>query len=308
MFMIIWWIEISILVTETFFQLTSESPTCLLANCSWDVMQVLFTVAFSLSLSHEAVTGEAPGQLHSLSNLSLWRSSKLQELSDVSWWPPSLVSFLHAHSQFLRTAYFRQIYSCAILIHFLMSDSAVLQGLFSHFEKLRSRDGYKKTSITFLWHFLFDIKGYFLLNSVKKGTLKLLWFSVTKFENIQRWWILFISTVYLCIYLACMFVYFSYSFSKRHSRSSRAEPVPVPGPAQLPGPFGPVWDRLHRGLGLYSLSLLQSLSTHRCLISSVGWDSGQETERGRVLNTNRPPRKNSVTSVDSQSFLELLCA
>lgn len=29
------------------------------------------------------------------------------------------------------------------------------------------------------------------------------------------------------------------------------EPVPVPGPTQLPSPFGSVWDRLHRGLGLY---------------------------------------------------------
>lgn len=49
----------------------------------------------------------------------------------------------------------------------------------------------------------------------------------------------------------------------------RAELVPVPGPAKLSGSFGPVWDRLHCGLGLYSPSLLRSLSTHHCLISSL---------------------------------------
>lgn len=96
----------------------------------------------------------------------------------------------------------------------------------------------------------------------------------------------------------------SSSSGKWHFLSSLAELVPVPGPAQLPGSFGPVWDWLHGGLGLYSLSLLQSLSTHHCLISSPEWESGQELERGSVPNTNDPPHQDVVL----QAFLELLCA
>lgn len=59
----------------------------------------------------------------------------------------------------------------------------------------------------------------------------------------------------------------------------RSELVPVPGPAQLPGPPGPVWNRLHRGLGLYPLYFLQSLSAHHCRILLPEWNSGQEMER-----------------------------
>lgn len=57
------------------------------------------------------------------------------------------------------------------------------------------------------------------------------------------------------------------------------EPVPVPGSTQLPGPFGSVWNRLHRGLGLYLQSVLELLYTHQCLISFLAWDLSQETQR-----------------------------
>lgn len=57
-----------------------------------------------------------------------------------------------------------------------------------------------------------------------------------------------------------------------------AEPVPVPGPAQLPGTPGPVWDGLHRGLGSYSFRLCFALIT----VWSCLWDGIQARRRPSV--------------------------
>lgn len=57
---------------------------------------------------------------HSLSHLSLWRLELLKSCRlFIFICPPSLVSFLHAHS---RTACSGQIYICAILIYFIIID------------------------------------------------------------------------------------------------------------------------------------------------------------------------------------------
>lgn len=56
--------------------------------------------------------------------------------------------------------------------------------------------------------------------------------------------------MYYILHVRCMYIFHINSQTVRHSHSFHAEPVPVSGPAQLPGSFGPVWDRLHRGLGL----------------------------------------------------------
>lgn len=76
------------------FQLTSESSSCFLANCSTDVMWVFFSQSDFLF---------APNQLllsaQSLQS-QLLKLGTPSELSDVSRWPPSLVYFLHSQAIF----------------------------------------------------------------------------------------------------------------------------------------------------------------------------------------------------------------
>lgn len=79
--------------------------------------------------------------------------------------------------------------------------------------------------------------------------------------------------------------------------SPRSEPVPVPGPAQLPGPPGPVGDGLHGGLGWYCASLslfIQPSAPDRSFFH------GTQPGKAEPLNMNHPPRSNDVSSAESQ--------
>lgn len=52
--------------------------------------------------------------------------------SQVSLWPPSLISLLHGHSVCEDSL---QIYTCAIFLLFLMMDLSKLEGMFSDLER-----------------------------------------------------------------------------------------------------------------------------------------------------------------------------
>lgn len=100
----------------------------------------------------------------------------------------------------------------------------------------------------------------------------------------------------------CMIVYplkFMLSFC--------AELVPVPSAAQLPGALGPVWDRLHRGLGLYSQP--KSVFIHPSL-SDLIFRVGFSPRNGKAKRPEyeSPTTQNNVSSLDPLAFSELLCA
>lgn len=88
-------------------------------------------------------------------------------------------------------------------------------------------------------------------------------------------------------------IHFSGGFFSPHS-----EPVPVPGPAQLPGPPGPVGDGLHGGLGWYCASL--SLFIHPSA-PDRSFLHGTQPGKAEPLNMNQPPRSNDVSSAESQA-------